>query len=209
MLTTLKYKTKDRKVFASSDFHWGHQQEFIWKKRGFNSVQEHGAYVVNKINERVGENDVLIYLGDVSLNSNRIEVEAFFECIKCQNIVYVSGNHESNMKAIYKETKSKNVYIEGTEDFVIYPLRYKNIIFVGEILNLTVDKQTIICCHYPLASWNYMKYESWMLHGHEHNSTPRSGKILDVGIDGYPNLLSFEEIKEIMDKKGLVNIGHH
>ena len=28
------------KIFVTSDLHFGHDREFIWKARGFNSVQE-------------------------------------------------------------------------------------------------------------------------------------------------------------------------
>jgi calcineurin-like phosphoesterase family protein len=72
-----------------------------------------------------------------------------------------------------------------------------------------INEQEITLNHYPMISWNKMKYGSWCLCGHTHGNYEQSrpeytdgGKILDVGIDCHnQGPISFDEIHEIMKTK--------
>ena len=80
---------------------------------------------------------------------------------------------------------------------------------VREILELKIEKQILVVCHYALRTWPRSHYNSWQLHGHSHGTLEPEGKQWDVGVDNndfYP--VSFEAIREIMagrpDNRGFV-----
>ena len=78
-----------------------------------------------------------------------------------------------------------------------------------EILELKLERQHIVVCHYALRVWPRSHYNSWQVHGHSHGTLEPVGKQWDVGVDNndfYP--LSFTRLQEIMaerpDNPGLV-----
>ena len=127
-----KFKsTSESKNWVSSDWHLGHQREFVWGARGYKTHQEHTDGVINGINDNVLPNDNLFYLGDFSLNSNDQLFNEYLSRINCQNIYMLWGNHNSPGKNIYKKTVLEQ-YLR--DDISVYPIRYRNVIFVGDYL---------------------------------------------------------------------------
>ena len=59
------------KIFLTSDLHFGHDREFVWKVRGYNSVEEMNEAQVRKWNETVSENDSVYILGDFCWNNQQ------------------------------------------------------------------------------------------------------------------------------------------
>jgi len=55
------------KIFVSSDYHFNHDREFIWKVRGFNSVEEMNESIITNHNSVVGPEDDVYLLGDICL----------------------------------------------------------------------------------------------------------------------------------------------
>ena len=80
-------------IFATSDMHFGHDREFVWKVRGFNSIQEMNDAYVNRWNSVVGPEDDVYCLGDLMLGD-----PSNIEYIKKLNgkIHIVYGNHDTN-----------------------------------------------------------------------------------------------------------------
>ena len=83
---------------------------------------------------------------------------------------------------------------------------------VRDILELKIEDQFLVVCHYALRTWPRSHFNSWQLHGHSHGQLEPVGKQWDVGVDNndyYP--VSFERIREIMagrpDNEGLVRSG--
>lgn len=54
----------------SSDLHFGHNKDFIYQARGFNSIEEHDKAIVDNWNSIVDEDDDVYLLGDLMLNSD-------------------------------------------------------------------------------------------------------------------------------------------
>lgn len=78
-----------------------------------------------------------------------------------------------------------------------------------EILELQIEGQLVVVCHYALRTWPRSHYNSWQLYGHSHGQLEPLGKQWDVGVDNndyYP--VSFARVQEIMagqpDNPGLV-----
>jgi calcineurin-like phosphoesterase family protein len=128
------------------------------------------------------------------------------------------GNHNNPIRKVYDREVYKitnkltdsNLNIED-----IYPLRYKNIIFCGDYIELVVNGQYIVMCHYPMDIFNEMRHGGWMLCGHSHGTYDKTrvecneNKRLDLSWDCHLKPLSFDEVSIIMSNKMLVAIDHH
>lgn len=208
----LKFNTRDQGIFFSSDWHLSHSKPFIWQDRGFSSVEEYADSIIAKCNERVKPNDTLFFLGDFTLNCNRAQFDSYLDRINCLNIQFIFGNHNSPSNTVYKEQVKAQYDDENIE---VYPIRYKNLIFRGHYLEAVVNKQHMCMFHYPVGSFNGQSHGSWGLFGHTHGqyeptkTLNKVGKCLDVGVDQWPNLLSFEELADVMLWKVKGSEGHH
>ena len=92
-----KNSIKDsEKIWFTSDLHFGHDKEFLYKPRGFNSITEHDETIISNFNSVVSNDDVLVILGDVMLGDNNYG-------IKCLNRLnghkfIIRGNHDTDKK---------------------------------------------------------------------------------------------------------------
>lgn len=213
MLLNIK-ETSEQKIYISSDFHLGHQRDFVWKDRGYENPSAHDAGVIDIINSVVQPTDILIFLGDFCLNTKMDQFNGYLSRIQCQNIYALWGNHNN--------PQEKNVYIPGQPKQLIreiqvetYPFEYRNMIFLPSYVEAILNKQYVVLQHYPIYVWNEMSHGAWMLCGHSHYGCPLTksesshGKILDVGWDGHKKPLSLAEITKIMDGKQIVSVDHH
>ena len=97
-------------IYFTSDTHFGHDREFIFKERGFNSVEEMNAAIIKNWNSVVQPDDTVYHLGDVMLGDNNTGIE----CLKQLNgeIHLLFGNHDtSTRQKLYAECP--NVCIDG------------------------------------------------------------------------------------------------
>lgn len=183
----------EQKIWVTSDWHFGHQQSFLWEPRGYNSVEEMNEDIIRKHNEVVGENDIVYFLGDAMLNDN----ECGKRCIEQLNgnIHMIRGNHDTNARIeIYKDCK--NVVAVGSYAEVI---KYK--------------KYHFYLSHYPTLTSNFdgdrsLKQRVINLCGHSHTDNKfldmNKGLIYHCDMDAhncYPVLLDdiIEDIKEVVN----------
>ena len=54
-------------IFLTSDLHFGHNKEFIYKVRGFNSIEEMNEAIIERWNSVVNNDDDVYVLGDLML----------------------------------------------------------------------------------------------------------------------------------------------
>lgn len=217
MYKIIKHKWEDRnKIFVFSDPHAYHNPIHwpvpLWQSRGYTSAAEAAADQIEKINAKVGKDDVLYCLGDGFLNATDEQVLDWLSKINCQDIRYLFGNHESNMYRLYKQEIKKQYNLEGVE---IYPLRMGNVVFYGNHLEVEVGKQKVIMNHFPLRVWHKNGHCSWMLSGHSHMTDKGRrpdaplAKAMDCGWDWNNDVWSFDEIRDIMSTKELQILDHH
>ena len=224
MNRVLKLKqTDDQKVYWVSDTHLNHNRDFVYEVRGHKSAQEHTDFIINKINELVRPNDILMHAGDFCLNTEENGLNSLLARIQCQNIYMTWGNHNNPLWKVYqREVKTflktySTLYECGEvpEDMEIYPFRYKNVTFLGNYAEITVDGHYFVMCHYPVHVWNHVKDGAKMICGHSHYGLAFSradnldAKILDVGWDGYSRPLLTGEVLAIMNKKAVFATGDH
>ena len=178
---------KGQNLFFTSDTHYGHtnicRATTRWTDadnvtRDFKSLDHMNDTIVNNINEVVGENDILIHLGDFSFGGFD-NISEFRNRIICKNIHLVLGNHdhhiERNKDNIQRLFTSVNHYIN-------LDLRRPSPFKKGEM-----DKFKFVLMHFPIASWDGMNDGVMHLHGHVHlppHQRIADGRAMDVGVDG-------------------------
>jgi calcineurin-like phosphoesterase family protein len=83
-------------VWVTSDWHFMHDRDFIYKPRGFNSAQEMTEEIIRHHNEVVQPEDDVYVLGDLMLNDNNAGMAAIKQ-LKGQ-IHVIRGNHDTDTR---------------------------------------------------------------------------------------------------------------
>jgi calcineurin-like phosphoesterase family protein len=147
--------------------------------------------LVDNINNMVGEDDILIHLGDFSFGGFD-KIQEFRSRILCKNIHLVLGNHDHHIE------RNK----EGVQKLFSSVQNYLRLEVRKPINKALTDKHIFVCMHYPIASWHDMNQGVIHLHGHVHLPSHlriAEGKAMDVGVDGNGlEPLSLGEILMIM-----------
>lgn len=206
---------KGQQLFFTSDTHYSHSNicsaTTNWSvndgyARTFNSLDHMNATLVNNINCMVGEDDILIHLGDWSFGGFD-KIEEFRSRILCKNIHLVLGNHDHHIE------RNK----EGIQSLFSSVQNYLRLEVRRPINKATTEKFIFVCMHYPIASWHDMNQGVIHLHGHVHlpaHLRIAEGKAMDVGVDGNGlEPLSMNEILSLMDKQPIKKLAlpkdHH
>jgi calcineurin-like phosphoesterase family protein len=198
------------RVWITSDTHYNHKNICrgvtnwrtpegkipIGSTRDFQTLGEMNDKIINNINEKVGQNDTLIHLGDVSFGGFD-KIGEFLDRLVCKNVHLVMGNHDQHIKSNREDIRDRFISVQ-------------------EYREVKIDGENFVLSHYPFASWHGLNKGVIHLHGHVHLSPKNkwgNGKKLDVGMDGnnlYP--YSITEIVHMMDKRDVgsdVTNDHH
>lgn len=141
------------KIFVTSDLHFCHDREFIWKPRGFNSVYEMNEAIVKRAWEVMEADDDLYILGDLMLKDDETGLKLINQMPGRKFIV--AGNHDTDSRI--------NKYIEQVPDLeaIQYAMRLK---YNGYHFFLT---------HFPCLTGNLehesLKQTTCNLFGHTHS----------------------------------------
>lgn len=176
------------KIWLTSDWHFGHDKEFVWKVRGYNSIQEMNEGIIAKHNSLVEPDDIVYCLGDCVLgdinNVNNItELNGQIKIIR--------GNHCTDRRV---------------EAYKILP----NVEYIGWAEMIKYQGYHFYLSHYPTLTSNMdegapLKARVLNLYGHSHANDKfqdmSKGLMYHVGMDShncYPISLDsiIEEIKE-------------
>lgn len=187
----------DKKIWFTSDTHFGHIKDFLWSPRGFNSIEEHDEMIIKNWNELVAPEDEVYHLGDVMLNDN----EHGLKCINRLNgkIHLIVGNHDTDTRIeLYKQCP--------------------NIVSIDYAKEIKIGKNYFWLCHYPTITANYDDNKPWAKHliniyGHTHQTEKfyRTKETLEINpymycvcLDAHNNRpVSIDEI--LLDIKTKVN----
>jgi calcineurin-like phosphoesterase family protein len=185
-------------VYFSSDLHEGHQAVIDFGRK-FTNLMEMNIHIVDEINKKVGKDSLLVLLGDSMMGEK--DYLSFLKRLNCDNVIMLFGNH-CNRGKLYSTLSECD-----------------KLLYVGDYLELSVDRQYICCSHFPQFNWNWQDEGSFHLHGHLHADETaivkeiHKYKSMDVGIDNYYkifgeySLFAFEKVKEILKNKLI--IGRH
>lgn len=101
-------------IYFTSDLHFNHDKDFIYKPRGYHDVKEASESILKNINDLVKEDDTLYILGDIMLNDNEVGIK-YFNQIKCNNIHIILGNHDRETRiALYKQNSKVKEMLYAT-----------------------------------------------------------------------------------------------
>ncbi len=213
MLRTFKFKTSpEQKHKFCTDSHFNHNRPWIVPPRGFKTIQEHDAAIIEAWNKEVAPNDVVWFLGDFIFEAQAELAMTYFKMLN-GHIYLLWGNHTSGVRQIYKRELEKRF---GKEDVELYPLTWENkVTFVGDYVKLILDGQMLVLSHFPFRVWDSQHHGAWNLSGHSHGNdkgrlpTVKEGKCFDIGIDVFGKPVDFEEVKSIMANKTVQLYDHH
>lgn len=186
----------DIKVWITSDTHYNHTNicrgTTNWRTpdgkipvsqtRNFETIYKMNDAIVNNINEVVGQNDLLIHLGDWSFGGFE-SIEELYNRLVCKNIHLILGNHDHHIDLNRDNIRKLFLSVSWFEQF-----KYQG--------------ETIEVCHYPISSWNSLRKGRVHLHGHCHLPNHKKitcGRRMDVGMDGHPEFRPYDLLKEIIN----------
>lgn len=94
-------------IYFCSDWHFRHNREFIYKARGFESVEEMNEAIIERHNSMVAPDDDVYALGDLCLGGGGAEVLATNKAlIERMNghLHVILGNHDTPARVAMYET---------------------------------------------------------------------------------------------------------
>ena len=140
-------------IYVTSDLHFGHDREFIWKVRGFNSVEEMNEAYIERWNSLIQDEDDVYVLGDLMLGSP--ENIQYLKRLKGHlHIAY--GNHDTpTRQKMYNELP--------------------NVEEAAWVIMLNYRKYHFYMSHFPTLTGNLekesLKQMTLNLYGHTHQNT--------------------------------------
>jgi calcineurin-like phosphoesterase family protein len=182
-------------VWITSDTHYSHKNicrgVTSWRTkegeipvsqtRDFATIEKMNSSIVNNINEVVGQDDMLIHLGDWSFGGFE-QIREFWDRIVCKNIHLVLGNHDH--------------HIENNRDGsqgLFKSVSHYNTLEIGQF--------KFRLMHYPISSWDGLGKGVMHLHGHCHlpnNLKLSKGQRMDVGMDGHTEFRPYNVYREVV-----------
>lgn len=142
-----------RKIFFTSDLHFGHENVIRFDNRPFKSVEEMNKELVRRWNEKVGKGDLVYVLGDLIWKAHNDESVSLIKSLNGQ-IVLIKGNHDRFLH----NAKAKNA-LAGVKDYDDISVTLEN----GE-------QKRCILSHYFIPMYNGHRHGAIHLHGHSHTT---------------------------------------
>lgn len=186
---------RNTNVFITSDTHFSHKnicrgvtnwrlpngQIPVDQTRDFPTIEKMNTAIVNNINQIVGQDDILIHLGDWSFGGFE-QIREFYDRLVCKNIHLILGNHDHHI-----ENNRDNI-----QDLFLSVSHY-NTLEMGDF--------KFQLMHYPISSWDGLNKGVMHLHGHIHHPPNKRfgvGKRMDVGMDGHPEFRPYNIIRDVV-----------
>jgi calcineurin-like phosphoesterase family protein len=160
-------------TYFISDTHFGHEGVVKFAARPFENAAQMDAAMIAAWNSVVRGNDIVIHGGD-----------------------FAFGNVE-RAKWIFDRLNGRKILVRGNHDRLGHTqIGWQS---VHEILDLKIDGERVIVCHYPMREWPGYYRSAYHLFGHSHTTMPSSSRALDIGVDNIGiTPLSFEQLKAKM-----------
>ena len=165
----------DKKIYFTSDLHFNHDREFVWKPRGFNSVNEMNDAIISNWNNMITDDDIVYVLGDLMLGGPDKMEDGLDLLRQLKGKIHVIiGNHDTDNR-IDKYFEVDNI---------------KSVNFGGR---LKYRGRSFFLSHYPteVSNLEASPYECVInLHGHTHSKSKfYDGKpyMYNVALDAHDN----------------------
>lgn len=128
--------------------------------------------IIERWNKKVNKYDIVYIIGDFSFASTE-HTKKILNQLNGRKFL-ILGNHD-------KSSESLRGYFEQITQIKEITFRQKNFDFLDEDFS-------VVCCHYPMVTWNRKHYGSVNVHGHCHGNIDDFNEAsadlrVDVGID--------------------------
>ena len=178
-------------IWFTSDWHIGHNKDFLYVPRGCSNIYEHDTLVIKNCNQLVKPDDELWILGDLALGIDEQEWNRVFYSINCQNIHFVIGNHDTDRR-VDKYIDEYRMELHGYADVIKYSKRKR----------FYVSHYPTLCSNYDDNKNNY----TISICGHSHYKNRfqdmDKGLIYHVELDAHNMCpVSIEQIIQDIEKK--------
>ena len=176
-------------MYITSDLHFYHKNiiKYCPKSRPFSCEEEMNEIIVKNWNDKIGKNDSVYILGDVSFGKPSATIQLLNRLNGRKKLIV--GNHDTDK------------YL--SEDDFCSCFEWMKVYNIEKILG-----KYVVMFHYPILEWDKKHYGSYHFFGHCHstNKDKLSCRRFDVGIDGSPDFAPynmeslFEEIEKRMTR---------
>jgi calcineurin-like phosphoesterase family protein len=180
------------RTWYTSDPHFGHEKNAL--RRGFASVEEHDAVLIESMSKTVRKNDTLVIAGDLSLSRHKYALELIAALPGTKQ--FVLGNHDPG-HPMHRSSNGiwQRAYLEVFD--TVTPFQRRKVAGVEFAVS-----------HFPYASWgdgpdrDTNRHAQWRLpetdyplvHGHTHGTEREHGNQFHVGWDAWGALVPEEII---------------
>ena len=215
----VKISSTDHDVLFWGCLHYGHDPKWnepIWRTRGYNSSVEHDEGLIQNWNSKANKNTVGFLLGDTIFGHMADErLLKLFNRLNFKTLYVLPGNHQAGYKQLLESCKG---FPESSDYDNLLQIDDKDIFFVPNYLEASVNGQAIVMSHYPILSWNGAAKGAYHLFAHVHGNLNRSelgrlylktGLNYEVSVEVNPFPLTFGEIRSIMRSKKQAVPDHH
>lgn len=194
-------KGEVKMIWFTSDLHLFHNQEFIYKERGFDSIEEMNSEIERLWNEVVDDDDEVYVLGDLMVCGKGGSNEAGMDIVRRLNGKkhVILGNHDTKARIALYEREECIMDVQYATMF-----RYKGYNFY--------------LSHFPSITTNLqhetLKQGVINLFGHTHSKEKFYNDIpfmYNVSVDAHDNSpVSIDEaLKEIKEKYAVIVQQNH
>lgn len=166
------------RVWVTSDTHFGHANIIKYCDRPFTFVNDMDEHIINSWNNCVGDEDLVIHLGDVAFKGKTFS-DQILPRLKGRKLL-IKGNHD-------KRENLEEFFSEGIYDY----------------LYISRGKRQYTLFHFPIESWDGKYHDIPHLHGHCHGTVDNSGLLrFDMGWDVWESLVDLDWLgKHIEENK--------
>ncbi|MFH1823347.1 MAG: hypothetical protein ABH817_01360 [archaeon] len=156
-------------IWFTSDWHLRHENIIKYCSRPFNSIKQMDNSIINLFNSTVANEDIVYFLGDLTLSNDKIWIEKIIKNLKGEKHLIV-GNHDK-----------LNLF------------DYVKLGFLSVHTSLELDHFALV--HDPV----FFTRQKTILCGHVHNLFKIQKNVINVGIDVWEfKPVSYETIKVLI-----------
>jgi calcineurin-like phosphoesterase family protein len=154
------------RTFFTADQHYGHASIIRHANRidpstgsQFTDVNRHDAHMIDLHNAVVGPKDRVIMVGDFAYKCEPRRLKAILSRLNGQKFLVIGNHDDSATLSLPWAAPSQH------------------------LLNVSVDGQRIVCCHYGMRTWPGAARGAVHFYCHSHGRLPGNSRSLDVGVD--------------------------
>lgn len=193
-----------KRHWVASDLHLGH--ELLARLRGFEDVDEHDDWLVERLNQSLSDKTTLWVLGDVSMSLRGLRP---LKRVLGKKIL-IAGNHD---RIWHKRSRQRDV--RRAMKKIGYYYEYFTEVYTSGMILREVRGQEVVLSHLPVAG-DHRETDRFkdtrprpgdlpVLCGHVHKRWRTEGKQLNVGVDvnDFRPLQLISAVREVSELEGL------